>query len=674
MGAFTGHTVEKGVLRFASVSGVKLFDAHTKPGCPRRWFRRYVLGEHEPETDRQREAKASGITLDTQLKRYLHTGGMAMSALAIKGLHILDLPQTEGVHTDVAMHRVSYSRHGQPFGPLPEGQRYPHDVQISIASDLTAGDVPFVGELDILNLTGRYRDDDGGFFDDPPGTVEVADLKWKGVAKDRYGNSTFLMPNDLVRDIQMAGYGEWARRVYPNATHVRLSHLYFPAKGALPTKVTKLHVIDEPARTWEYVNGLVTSMKQVAKETDIEHVDGAPLSSCDAYSGCPYRATCSAYKRTSLDNLYGRIAQDHVQEQQMGIIANNPQIMQNAPVTQQQLAQEEAQLRAQAAQQQQTVEPLLAVCQRLGTYGFGFPSLAGNAAQAYAAAGGQAVPPGYVYQGVMAPAGARRSFHGLQLAEVTHIYQLEAELRAEAAGTPSQVPPAPQPQQPQYTTPQPGVALLAPGTPESMPQLAMQPPKGEAPAGIVAPAPAPSTTPTAPPEAPKKRGRPPKTQEPASVQQTTAVPGVLVAQPQGVGVATPPSTAQPTALEYSAPEAKDGGAPGRPCVLINARAEGLNTQSLAGYVDYINETLAKRYNVGADGKPGLLDVRAAMRDTVLFANGWKGAVREIVKADPPPEGHYHLDTCLDELKEIVADALRVVASQRDWLYVRGVRL
>jgi hypothetical protein len=31
------------------------------------------------------------------------------------------------------------------------------------------------------------------------------------------------------------------------------------------------------------------------------------------------------------------------------------------------------------------------------------------------------------------------------------------------------------------------------------------------------------------------------------------------------------------------------------------------------------------------------------------------------------------DTFTDELSEVVADALRVVAEQRGWLYVRGVR-
>ena len=53
--------------------------------------------------------------------------------------------------------------------------------------------------------------------------------------------------------------------------------------------------------------------------------------------------------------------------------------------------------------------------------------------------------------------------------------------------------------------------------------------------------------------------------------------------------------------------------------------------------------------------------------------GWKGAVREVVKADPPPPGDYHLDTFMDELNEAVADALRVVAERAGWLYIRGVR-
>ncbi len=700
---YLGHTVINGQLKYASVSGVKLFDPRTRGGCPRRWHHRYVGGHREPETDNMREAREAGIALDKEMKHYLLTGEKNLSALAIKGLHIMEQPGP-GLSVDVMIHSLSYFLNGQPFAPLPDNPdgsqpKYPEGVQVVVNSALTAGGIPFVGELDIVHSRGHYRDDDGQFYDDPPDTIEVADLKYKSNAKDREGNSHLLLPTDLVRDIQMAGYGEWVARVRPHIKNVRLSHLYFPKRPAkmLPTKVTRLHVVDECRRTWEYVDGLVRYMADVAKERDIEKVPGADrFMSCDAYSGCPHRETCSHYKSTSLDSLFEqKVVADHMQEKNnMGVIAaTQPQMMQ-------QLAQEEDRLRGQVAQQQAQMPvalnytELLQVCQRLGSYGFGMPSLAGNAAVAYAAAGGQNVAPGFVYQGIIAPPGAQYSLHGVTCNEVQQIYKLERDAAARAGvqqPAPSQFPPVQMPASTPpltqaianaYNATVAGAAsavpsFLPPGAPESMPQLAQaQTAFTQQEATAQAPATAQAAT-TAPAEEPKKKGRPKKhATDSGTAPEATAAVAAPPPPPSSVGVPAPQVTpvAAPTF-----PVGLESGVAMRvrnelTCsVLINARFNGRETKSLAGYVDYINAQLSKRYSVLADGTPGIQDVRCAPKDSPLAFGGWKGAVREVVKADPPQVGDYHLDTHMDELNEVVADALRVVAEQNGWLYVRSVR-
>lgn len=709
MGAYTGHTVVNGELRFASVSAVKLYDPRTKGGCPRRWHSRYVQGKREPESDYVTEAKEAGTALDKEVKNFLRTGEKALSALATKGLHILE-PPGPNLWLDVAMHQVDYYLDGAPWrlpgydyidpieGPLP-ADRMPKRVQIQISSALTASGVPFVGELDILNTRGRYRDDDGQYYDDPPGTVEVADLKRKSNAKDRQGNSTFLLETDLVRDIQMAGYGEWVGRVIPGVTNVRLSHLYFPAKGALPTKVTRLHVLDDCRRTWEYVETVVRDMKDVARETDIEKVPGN-TSACDAFSGCPHRETCSAYRRNSLDKTYGYIAADF-KGSDMGLLAPGNTIMQPtapaaAPNMQAQLAQEEAAMRAQAAQQQaqmsQNSAQLAEVCTRLGGYGFGFPALGGNAAQAYAVLGGQAVAPGYVFQGIAAPPGARRSLHTVQLNEVAHIFQIEGELAAERAQMTPQptqqyapvAPPANAPQVtqqitqaynqavaaqgqmvPSYTAPTQPVSFLPPGAPESMPQLAGQAPKAQTADGT------PAVASTAEPEKKASRGRPKKAQDAAPEAAAASVAQATPTQASAPATQAPPGAVSTFVQRdtYSLDAHTD-----TTIILINARGTG-PSKSLNDYVDYINAELSKRYCVTADGKPGVQDVRCAPKDSILAFGGWKGAVREVVKSGAGLDGlqgmTLHLDTRMDELNEAVADALRVVAEQRGWFYFRG---
>lgn len=364
----------------------------------------------------------------------------------------------------------------------------------------------------------------------------------------------------------------------------------------------------------------------------------------------------------------------------MGLLANNPQLMQqaqtvSAPSIQARLAEEEASMRAQVAQQQQQMPQnsadFLAVCHRLGSYGFGMPSLAGNAAQAYAAAGGQSVAPGFVYQGLMAPAGAQYSLHGMQLTEVAQVYQIEREAAAKVQPAPQQLslplvqmpagtPPVTQAIANAYNT------FLPPGAPESMPQLAQA---QTAPPAQAAPAEAPTA------EKPKsKRGRPKNDSGPA--------PEPVAAVTQGSPPSSPPAPATqaaPAAAPTTPPAGLDSGlalqirADDAACVLVNARFAGKATRSLASYVDYVNSELAKRYCVTADGKPCPQDVRCAPKDSVLAFGAWKGAVREVVKADPPPADLYHLDTFMDELNEVVADALRVVAEQRGWMYVRSVR-
>jgi hypothetical protein len=674
-GEHPGKTIVDGNLRYTSVSSVKLFDPRTKGGCPRRWFYRYALGMKEEVSANAQIAMDKGLALDVEIKHYLRTGEKNLSSLALKGMHILETPG-EDLKLDLALHRITDGR---------------------IESALTAAGVPFVGELDIAHERGHYRDDEGEFHDDPPGTVEVIDLKFKSNAKDRNGNSNLLGPTDLIRDIQMAGYGEWVTRVRPATTNIRLSLAYFPEKGDLPTKVTRLHVLDDTRRTWEYVTGVVTSMVDVAKETDVEKIPGntGVNGSCDAYGGCARREYCTAYRRTSLDNLYGKIASDHLNQETapMGLLSNSQILQPPQPDTRAALLAEEAQMRTQVAQQQaqmpqqlNTAE-LVAACMRLAAYGYGFPALAGNAAQAYALAGGQNVAPGFVFQGQMAPPGSRRSLHSISLTEVGHIYQLESELADERGNQPQPIV-APQqqviapvvsappvdPRGPAPFVPQ-QMSFLPPGAPESIPALAQARYQGDniALAGLE------ENPPVAAPKEKKTRGRPPKAQDAAP----EAIAAVVAPPPPAPAPQVPPVTVSPIptgmmtkagALQMATEmaQAAVAAAVNPTLILINARSTGVTTRSLAGYVDHINAELSKRYCVTADGKPGVQDVRCAPKDSVLAFGGWRGAVREIVKADPPGDDTWHLDTYMDELNEVVADALRVVAEARGWLYVRGV--
>lgn len=682
MGDYYGHSVLDGVLQYGSVSSVKMFDPNTKAGCPRRWAYRYVHGLKEAESENSRVAKDKGIKLDAQLKNYLRTGDKAVSSLALKGLHILETPGSD-LATDVKLHTVTRTLNGIVLPPrVSDDERDPEGVVIKITSSLTAAGLPFVGEVDYAHARGHYRDDDGQFQPDPPNTIEVCDIKFKTYAKDRQGNSTFMHEADLVRDIQMAGYGEHFRRTEPGLEHIRLSHLYYPENGGFPTKVTRLHVVQDVIPTWNYVDAVVHTMKDVAAEKDIEKVP-YQAASCHAYNvPCAHTKYCRAHERSSMDSLYAKIASDVKKEPDVGLLAANPQIM-NAPAPQPdmraQLAAEEQQMRQQVVAAQKPT--LVEMCAKLTSFGFGMPTLGGNLAQAYAAAGGQAIAPGTQYNSIAARPGSRRSLHTITLTEVGHLYQLAAELDAEAA----QAAPTPAPV---YVAPPPAPvaapsSFLSPDAPASHPNLAMQHQSAPTPQAEPQPASSPPAfatqtlvvqVPSAPAPEATRRGRPkkPKDVAPGAVATTAAPSPSPVATPVSQAAPEQPSPSTGPSAP-SAPTPVTGNAAGSGIVLINARIEGRNTKSLAGYVDYINEKLARMYNTTKDGRPGPLDVRMAVEGSILGFGGWKGAVRTAVKAEPPPEGDYHLDTYFGEINEIVAGALSEVAEQKGWLVVRGIR-
>jgi hypothetical protein len=680
-----GPNVVDGRLIWTSATGITAADHNSYAGCMRRWWYDQVAELKGPPT----AAMLGGTNLHSEIEDHLRKGTPLTSPLALSG---------------------------RMFIPQPGGNL---QIERPIHFKTKVG-VDIYGHVDLYNFRQEYIDSDGVLQRDPTWSFEVKD--WKTTSDFQYAKTA----RELADNIQLVTYSEAGFRFAPDMEHARHTHVYFRTKGRPESRlVTIRRSREEIALRWEYAESVVRSMVDVARERTAETVPGN-RKSCDAYRGCPHRTRCSVYTSSSLDALYAKIATDHVQESTVGLLADS-QIM-TQPVTQQQLAQEEQQMRAQVAQQQAvgmqqgpSLQQIAAACAALNGYGYGFPALGGNAAQAYAAAGGQNVAPGFEYPGVMANPGARRSLHSIKLTEVAHIFQLEAELAAErgqpvAAVLPQPVhvapgvlvqPPSPQQIEQRVMQPnpmmQPGPAtfdvvkasqgenpwgklpaqpqaggILPPGAPESMPQLAMAQAAPPTIAGVPM-APARGENDSEPPEPKKGRGRPKKTDtgtapeavaSPSSATQTAAAPAPT---PPAPATQVTPAAAPTLPQGLMASGAALNTQAGVGCILINARFSSRPTKSLAGYVDHINAELAKRYCVTSDGRPGVQDVRCAPKDSVLAFGGWKGAVREVVKSDPPPQGDYHLDTFMDELNEVVADALRSVAEAKAWMYVRGVR-
>ena len=644
---FLGAAVADGEVRFFSPTSLDRGDPRAG-GCPLKWWFRYVRRIKEADT----ASKDAGRKLHDELARYQKTGDRSLSALAMSGLHMV--PTGPDLIVEQPIHKVTGK---------------------TIESLLHADGVPVIGFVDHCNRRGvNMGGDDVTATQDPPGTVEIIDWKWK---RDGSKSEYYLTPDQLVLDTQLSGYGLGIGRHF-GASHVRLGHGYFPSTRGRPRKVTKLHVLQDCADNWKYVDGLARHLRGIARESNPERIEGNKAA-CGSYGGCPYRDQCPTYKQDSLTSIFGETAS---QEMKMGITFGQqpapaaPAQMPAAAPTQDALAAEEARLRAQAAQQQ-VMPGFVEACARLQASGRGCPPLGGAAAQMYAAAGGQAVAPGTMFAGI----GALGQMQ--PITEPAHVMQLANEIAPQQAPSqPAPAPIAPQPvaipwqglpaSAPPPSSPQAVQHVLPPDAPASQPHLAAKPVEGfPMPGAPVMPS-IPFTFPPAQqPQGPTVAPLPPSSAPvPAapSPSGATASPAAPALSPEPKKRARPKVAAAPVhgaqGVVATTEAATDGTAPVMQ-VFVDC-TPNVESESLHPYVDGIVAELVSRFCA----PPALPDVRCAPKDGPLGYGGWKGALRAIVLEKPPTAGTYHLRARGDEIVEEVAAAMLTVCNKTGGLYVR----
>jgi hypothetical protein len=440
MSDFLGAAVENGEIRFFSPTALDRGDPRAG-GCALKWWYRYVRRIKEADTD----SKDAGRKLHDELARYQKTGDRNLSALAMSGLHMV--PTGQDLIVEQPIHQVNGK---------------------NISSLLAADGVPIVGWVDHANRRGiNMGGDDVTDIQDPPGTIEIIDWKWK---RDGSKAEYYATRDQLIFSTQLSGYGLGIGQHF-GATHVRLGYGYFPAMRGRPRKVTSLHVLQDCSDNWKYVEGIARHLKSIAKESNPERIEGNKAA-CGSYGGCPYRDQCPTFKHDSLSSIFGVTAE---QEIKMGIDFGQNLAALNA---------EELKLRMQASQQQ-VVPGFADACARIQMSGRGFPPLGGAAAQMFAAIGGQSIAPGGTFAG-NGEFGRTR----VMLNDPFHVLQLAGEL----------VPAVQQVQQ-----------VLPPDAPASNPAFAAKSVEGFSfpPSHPALPTPAPVETIAEAPAA-KKRGRPPK--------------------------------------------------------------------------------------------------------------------------------------------------------------------
>lgn len=604
-----GPAVDKktGELRYLSASGSKKGDMSSDQGCARAWYYQYREGKKEPQTKAQIEGQKDHAVAE----KYLETGVRVLSPRLAKGLHMLPPPGPELIieHDMVPV--------------MPDGSSGLH------LAPLRAAGIPFVGRIDLMHELGiNFGADNAEEMRDPPGTVEIFDHKF--VSRLDYAKKG----PELLKDIQMVAYGEYAFTVQPDLSLVRLSHGYYPTTGnarkaTVRTDRTPLN------RFWtEYVEPLARFLKDVAKEPTADTVP-ANTRACRAFNReCVHASYCSAGMQGALASLVGQTAASKllnaVNKEPMPLIPGKTLLshIKKSPAAASDTSAKEAEiakLKAEeiAAKRKRLVpEGFEKLVADIEAHGVGFPALGAQAAQIYAAWKGE----------------DKTTYDGTgQLAEVViasmdELKQVLAEL-SETAPADAETPAEPSdsltpPEAPEPTTAPQTTATSADGAADAAKALA----------DTVANA-----------EAPKPKKTRAKKVETAT---TSASAG---------GVEPNISTGAQREIEAGHDTASTVG---QINLLVDVVLDGaLHFQNLAPLVDDVADALAKRFNLD--------DCRLGDSQSPIGFGKWKAALAAMAREIKVAYGNYYLDARGNEIYEEFAQAMRTVCRASGGWWARG---
>jgi hypothetical protein len=293
---FLGRAVVGGTIRYLSVSQVKQFDETQEGGCPTRWAFQKLFGKKEPKSD----AQMAGNQYAKEAEHYLTKGEDVLGSVMRAGKHLMphfgpDLEVEKDIVGDIVKVLAARDEY------LRTGSQVQNENVLRLAH-LTALGIPFTGPFDIRHRRGEYIDEGGVLRREADGlvVVEIVDHKTtkrisnytskNGKTYSGYAKSI----EQILIDPQMLGYGVGSANAYLDATHTRLSHLYYQREnGYVAEKRTGLLTVAEVRQRWEqYVVPVVGRMVESARATRPEDVP-KNLSACKSFGkDCPHIAYC----------------------------------------------------------------------------------------------------------------------------------------------------------------------------------------------------------------------------------------------------------------------------------------------------------------------------------------------------------------------------------------------
>lgn len=245
-----GTYLENGEVKQLSVSSIAKYDSEQPGGCPRRWWYRYVARKPEPQT----KAAQAGEEMHKRIERHLLYGEKLVGRTRC----------LEQLCKELRNERVA--------------------VEQPVAGGLYAAGIPLVGRIDVV----RWE-------------IPCV-LDWKSTSKEP---DELPHDRDLIRTVQMPGYGQWLFNALPEAKLVHLEHVYVKSGWREPECRWMPHYRQEIRDRWGEVEDVVRKLVNDARAESAEDVP-PNTDACDAFGGCPHRRYCSAGGTTVL-SLYDEL-------------------------------------------------------------------------------------------------------------------------------------------------------------------------------------------------------------------------------------------------------------------------------------------------------------------------------------------------------------------------------
>ena len=466
-------------------------------------------------------------------------------------------------------------------------------VEQEFDGTLTALDVPLLGYIDLVNPRELPL-------------LQLTDWKFKK-SIDQWGCAA----EDLINPqheagIQMLGYAQWGVNTFKAAEAIRLAHVTFQTQGAPDVVETSVTIsVDEVGPLWDTVSrSVIPGMKEAAQAVSAHDVP-CNLKACDKYGGCDFKEECLSKGARILRGLKGA---------KMGI-GYRPSGSVSKPITDSATAQK---VSVEAVQPQ----PAVPTIQPPPPPGPPPPKPAPPPAQASAAPATSPATYGFCKSCGMKLSAENASKNASGAVHIGCAKQKRVTIEdvVVEAAPPVQAPPieaAPPVQAPPIEAPVQAPPIEAPV--QALPVIL--PPDAPVSRGVEAQAQPPTPKPA--PPAPKQKA--PK----AKAQPAHEAP-VLSDAPKSSD--TPPEPAVNTGV----------------FLYFRCAPQGVATQTLHTYVRGLERIIANLAQRVID------DLRGESSTEFGFGK-WKAYLSDAARENPPPAGHYIVDT--DERNEVVATAL-----------------